>query len=221
MGQKKKTDPPPPYSTLHSSPAAREAGATSIKIPLELPSTSGPYEPSPEMTRDTYPHPLTTPVSNGSPLANAGVAVRTSTSNGKLPVFTSRASSTSNLLAPTTTTSLCMTNLANGGISYKSFTESSQTALTESPRLTSLAPHLMLSTRFGSSEEETASASHELLPPVTSSGPRVTFQTPTVATYSRVYSSSPSWNAWIPKASTSDTIPKSPLSGCHEMSTEL
>ncbi|KAL1475389.1 hypothetical protein MTO96_019829 [Rhipicephalus appendiculatus] len=79
----------------------------------------------------------------------------------------------------------------------------------------------MLSTRFGSSEEETASASHELLPPVTSSGPRVTFQTPTVATYSRVYSSSPSWNAWSPKASASDTIPKSPLSGCHEMSTEL
>lgn len=180
-GQEEEDGPPPPYSTLHSSPAARAAEATSMKMPLELPSASGPYEPSPEMTRDTFPHPLMTPVSNGAPLMNSGVAGRASTSHGKL--FTSRASSTSNLLAPTTTTSPCMTNLANGGVSYKSFTESSLTALNESPRLTSLAPHLMLSTRFGSSEEETAS---ELLPPVTSSGPRVTFQTPTVATYSRV-----------------------------------
>ncbi|XP_075535724.1 band 4.1-like protein 4 isoform X2 [Dermacentor variabilis] len=228
-GQEEEDGPPPPYSTLHSSPAAHVAGATSIKIPLDFPSASGPYESSPKLTRDTFPRPLMTPVSmsNGSPLINSGMAVRAPASNGKLPVFTSRASSTSNLLAPTTTVSSCMTTLANGGISYKSFTESHfwlqespQAAMNESPRLTSLAPHLMASTRFGSSEEETASASHEPLPAVTSSGPRVTFQTPTVATYSRVYSSPP-WNAWSPKASAGDTIPKSPLSGCHEMSTEL
>lgn len=228
-GPEEEDGPPPPYSTLHSSPAARSAGGTAstkAATPSDLPPPGAePYEPSPKMTRDTFPRPLMTPVSasNGlGPQHAASATAKGPTSNGKLPVFTSRASSTSNLVAPTTTMSSCMTTLSNGGISYKSFMESSaQVPVNGSPRATSLGLQHMASARFSGCGEETVNGSREAMTPAASSGPRVTFQTPTVATYSRVYSSSPSWSAWGPKASIGDTIPRGPLSGCHEMSTEL
>ncbi|KAM7286200.1 band 4.1-like protein 4 [Ixodes scapularis] len=160
--------------------------------------------------------------------ATHGSALSAYPPNGKLPVFTSRASSTTNLLAPSTTVSGCMTTLANGGISYKStavrhttpfsLNETSDLPVNGSSRLALTGIHQTPSgVRYGGCGE--TNGIHELSTPATNPGPRVSFQTPAVAGYSKAYSSPFSWSQ---RPNVGDCIPKSPaMAGCHEMSTEL
>ncbi|KAG0411373.1 hypothetical protein HPB47_011479, partial [Ixodes persulcatus] len=126
--------------------------------------------------------------------ATHGSALSAYPPNGKLPVFTSRASSTTNLLAPSTTVSGCMTTLANGGISYKStavrhtapfsLNETSDLPVNGSSRLALTGIHQTPSgVRYGGCGE--TNGIHELSTPATNPGPRVSFQTPAVAGYSK------------------------------------
>lgn len=223
-GHEEDDGPPPPYSTTpqvqqsHGS-AANERDQTQSAVPA-VHSYGGSH------------HHLASSAS-----INGGLSYVEGEHGAKLPVFTSRASSTSNLLAPTTASASCMTPLANGGLSFKStaigpgavygqqrdFREllsNGSLPQNESPPLPPrsgyAAQHLATPARYHSGDASHTSCTKNS--PPTPGGHRVTFQTPPVTSYTRAYQSSPfTWNQ------KSGGPPSDPARAAtsHEMSTEL
>ncbi|XP_064474438.1 band 4.1-like protein 4 [Ornithodoros turicata] len=216
--------PPPPYSTTSQQQQANGTSAHE-KSQIDPPgSTAHSYKGSHQQLTSS------SAVNGSSPFMEGDHPT-------KLPVFTSRASSTSNLLAPTTTNASCMTPLANGGVSFKSTAirpnalYSQQKDIRElllngssihsespplPPRSGYVAQHQPTPTRYHNGGFNYGCHANDS-PSTPSGGHRVTFQTPPVTSYNRVYESSPcSWNQ-RPGCS----VPDVAKAGTHEMSTEL